>query len=391
VGRTYRARVRRRARRRGPADAGLGGGRRRQVDAARPMGLTSHDGDVAWLTLDRGDNSPTIFWTYVVSALRTVRPGFGEQVLRRLQAPGIVIEDDVLPLIVDATSGLAGVALVLDDYHAINDEDVHEGLRYLIERLPAGVRVVIGTQVDPPLGLDRLRAQGDLHELRDLSLSADQTAALLRAVLGVEPEEAAVRGLHEWTALPRRDLDPRPLLRPALRGRHPARRRRAAARGAGARQRLPRHPRREHALVPVPPGLPRRARQRARRPSGPPTATGRTAFSATSRSTAGRSTRRSSLRGRHSTRRGNTTSRSIRRRLSHMDRWAPPCSRTAISTAPRSTSRTRRAHPPRRRGLRHRLHAAAARAPAPPPRRPRPRARSVDLSAFGARGRRAAP
>jgi hypothetical protein len=271
---------------------------------------TSHDGDVAWLTLDRGDNSPTIFWTYVVSALRTVRPGFGEQVLRRLQAPGIVIEDDVLPLIVDATSGLAGVALVLDDYHAINDEDVHEGLRYLIERLPAGVRVVIGTQVDPPLGLDRLRAQGDLHELRDLSLSADQTAALLRAVLGVEPEEAAVRGLHEWTALPRRDLDPRPLLRPALRGRHPARRRRAAARGAGARQRLPRHPRREHALVPVPPGLPRRARPRARRPSGPPTATGRTAFSATSRSTAGRSTRRSSLRGRHSTRRGNTTSRS---------------------------------------------------------------------------------
>jgi LuxR family maltose regulon positive regulatory protein len=159
----------------------------------------SVDRDFAWLTLDRGDDSPTIFWTYVVAALRTVRPGFGDELLRRLQAPGIAVDDDVLPLLVDAVAELDAVALVLDDFHTIADADVHDGLLYLIERLPAGVRIVIGTQVDPPLALDRLRAQGDLYELRALGLSADQTAALLRTVLQLELTRDDVAVVHEWT------------------------------------------------------------------------------------------------------------------------------------------------------------------------------------------------
>jgi LuxR family transcriptional regulator, maltose regulon positive regulatory protein len=160
---------------------------------------TCFDQDVAWLTLDRSDNSPALFWTYVVSALRTVRPGFGEQVLRRLQAPGAVVADDALPLLAEAAAELHSVALVLDDYQAIDEDDVHEGLVYLIDRVPSSVRFVVATQVDPPLALDRFRAQGELCELRDLSLSLDQTAALLRAVLGVDLHRDDVRGLHEWT------------------------------------------------------------------------------------------------------------------------------------------------------------------------------------------------
>jgi LuxR family transcriptional regulator, maltose regulon positive regulatory protein len=160
---------------------------------------TSYDRDVAWLTLDRGDNSPTLFWTYVVSALRTVRPGFGEQVLRRLQAPGVGVDDDLAPLLADASAELDSVTLVLDDFQTITDDGVHDGLLYLIERLPPGARVVIATQVDPPLPLDQLRAHGDLCEIRDLGLSADQTTALLRTALGVELERDDVSGVHEWT------------------------------------------------------------------------------------------------------------------------------------------------------------------------------------------------
>ena len=160
---------------------------------------TSYDREFAWLTLDRGDNSPTLFWTYVVSALRTVRPGFGEQVLRLLRAPGVVVDDDVLPLLADAAAELDSVTLVLDDFQTITDDAVHAGLLYLIERLPPGARVVIATQVDPPLPLERLRAKGELCEIRDLGLTADQTAALLRTVLGVELERDDVRGVHEWT------------------------------------------------------------------------------------------------------------------------------------------------------------------------------------------------
>ncbi len=160
---------------------------------------TSYGRDFAWLTLDRGDNSPTLFWTYVVSALRTVRPGFGEQVLRLLRAPGVVVDDDVLPLLADAADELDSVTLVLDDFQTITDDGVHEGLLYLIERLPPGARVVIATQVDPPLPLEQLRAEGGLCEIRDLGLTADQTAALLRTVLRVELERDDVRGVHEWT------------------------------------------------------------------------------------------------------------------------------------------------------------------------------------------------
>jgi LuxR family maltose regulon positive regulatory protein len=155
--------------------------------------------DVAWLTLDAGDNSPVIFWLYVVSALRTVRPGFGEQVLRRLQAPGVVVEDDVLPLLADAARELDDVSLVLDDFHTIDNEDVQHSLLYLIERVPAGARVVIASQLGPPPALEPLRSQGDLREIRDLALSATQTAALLETVLGVELEPDDVRGVHDWT------------------------------------------------------------------------------------------------------------------------------------------------------------------------------------------------
>jgi LuxR family transcriptional regulator, maltose regulon positive regulatory protein len=160
---------------------------------------TSYDRDVAWLTLDRGDDSPVLFWTYAVSALRTVRPAFGEQMLRRLRAPGVIVEDDVLPLLADAASALDGVTLVLDDFHTITDPGVHEGLLHLIERLPPSARVVIATQVDPPLPLERLRAEGELCEIRDLGLSEDQTATVLRGILEVDLEQDDVRRVHEWT------------------------------------------------------------------------------------------------------------------------------------------------------------------------------------------------
>ena len=155
--------------------------------------------DVAWLTLDAGDNSPVVFWLYVVSALRTARPGFGEHVLRRVQAPGVVVADDVLPLLADAAGELDGVTLVLDDFHTIDDADVQQGLLYLIERLPPGARVVIASQLGPPPVLEPLRSQGQLREIRDLALSADQTAAVLGAVLRVELEREDVRGIHDWT------------------------------------------------------------------------------------------------------------------------------------------------------------------------------------------------
>src|SRR5215208_5681433 len=201
--------------------------------------------DVAWLTLDAGDNSPVIFWLYVVSALRTVRPGFGEQVLRRVQAPGVAVEDDVLPLLADAARELDDVSLVLDDFHTIDDEDVQHGLRYLIERLPAGA---LGERT---LELGRLPRRPSRERPR---------RRRLRLGRGTRPSASG------RAPVPRRDLDPGSLLGSTLRSGHGAQRRRAPPVGARALECLPRDRRREHAVVPLPPGLSRRPRPRARCP-----------------------------------------------------------------------------------------------------------------------------
>ena len=100
-----------------------------------------HERDLAWLTLDAGDNAPAVFWIYVISALRKVRPGFGETLLRRLRAPGVSIADEVLPLLANGLHEVEPVVLVLDDLQAVTDDEVFEGLLYLIDRLPARTRI----------------------------------------------------------------------------------------------------------------------------------------------------------------------------------------------------------------------------------------------------------
>lgn len=155
--------------------------------------------EVAWLTLDSGDDTPTVFWIYVVAALRRLQPRFGELLLRRLRAPGTVVAHDILPQLANALFELTPGGLVLDDFQAIGDEEIHEGLLFLIERLPPAFRIVIATQSDPRFGLTRLRTRGDLCEIRDLAFSAKEAAALLELALEVELPADDLRAIHERT------------------------------------------------------------------------------------------------------------------------------------------------------------------------------------------------
>lgn len=159
----------------------------------------AHERSVAWLTLDSGDDTPTVFWMYFVAALRRMEPTFGESVLRRLRAPGAAVADDVLPLLANALFELGPATLVLDDFQAIASEEIQEGLLFVIERLPPGVRIVIVTQADPRFGLTRLRARGDLWEIRALGFSVEESAALLRHALGIELSVDEVRAIHGRT------------------------------------------------------------------------------------------------------------------------------------------------------------------------------------------------
>ncbi len=159
---------------------------------------------VAWLSLDVGDNDPARFWRHVVAALGQARPVIGEPV-GPVQGPLEASSPDglVMALINELAAGPREdeVLLVLDDYHLIDSEPVHGSLLFLLEHLPPGLRMVLASRSDPPLPLARLRAGGQLAELRaaELRFTADEAAALLREAIGADLPDAAVAALTART------------------------------------------------------------------------------------------------------------------------------------------------------------------------------------------------
>ena len=91
--------------------------------------------------------------------------------------------------------------LVLDDYHVIDARDIHEGLAFLLDHLPPQLHLVIASRADPPLPLARLRARGELTELRaaDLRFTPDEAAAFLNEVMGLDSAAADVAALEART------------------------------------------------------------------------------------------------------------------------------------------------------------------------------------------------
>jgi LuxR family maltose regulon positive regulatory protein len=162
---------------------------------------------VAWLSLDPEDNEPARFWRYVVVALDRARGGLAEHVLPLLTPPGVMSSQGTVTALVNRLQAAPDeVALVLDDYHLLQSRPIHEGMAFLLGHLPPQLHVVITSRSDPPLPLARLRARGQLVELRaaDLRFTPAESAALLREAwaLDLAPEaEAAVASRTEgWAA-----------------------------------------------------------------------------------------------------------------------------------------------------------------------------------------------
>lgn len=157
---------------------------------------------VAWLSLDEGDNDLTRFLVYVVAALRTVVPAIGEQLLAVLQDPPLPPTDALLtPLINEIAAVQGGFILVLDDYHVLESPAIDDALTFLIDHLPPPLHLVITTREDPNLPLARLRARGQLTELRaaDLRFTPAEAAEFLNRVMGLELATAEVAILETRT------------------------------------------------------------------------------------------------------------------------------------------------------------------------------------------------
>ena len=154
-----------------------------------------------WLSLDHSDNDPVWFWMYVIAALQKVSPGVGIRAVELL-AMGADPVQVVLPTLLNDLDTIASpMVLILDDYHLVVSRAVHEQLAFFISRLPANLHLVLATRSDPLLPLARLRASGDLAELRtdDLRFGASEAHHLLNKVLGLDLADADIHLLHRRT------------------------------------------------------------------------------------------------------------------------------------------------------------------------------------------------
>ena len=159
---------------------------------------------VAWLSLDEADNDPARFWRHMVAALDRARPGVAERVAPLFGPPAPSSFDGLVTAVINELAAQADdkeVMLILDDYHLIDAQPVHESLAFLLEHLPRGLHLVLASRIDPPLPLARLRAGRQLAELRapDLRFTADEAAALLREAIGADLPGAEVAALAART------------------------------------------------------------------------------------------------------------------------------------------------------------------------------------------------
>jgi LuxR family maltose regulon positive regulatory protein len=157
---------------------------------------------VAWLSLDKNDNQENRLLNYLVAALQTAEPAIGSEAAQMLAAPQQAPSNVILTsLINDLDSLEREMVLVLDDYQFIKSQAVHEQMTFLLEYCPSCTHLVIASRSDPPLPITRLRARGQVLELRtaDLRFSQPEAAQFLNEVMGLQLEAEAVTALEERT------------------------------------------------------------------------------------------------------------------------------------------------------------------------------------------------
>ncbi|MCC7447314.1 MAG: LuxR family transcriptional regulator [Anaerolineae bacterium] len=149
----------------------------------------------AWLSLDENDNDPWRFFSYLVETLRQQGIAASHTVLGALETSEIPpAEVLITELINDIAANAPPFILVLDDYHVIHNDWIHQALGFLVEHQPLQMHLVLTTRVDPPLPFAQLRVRGQLAEIRDRDLlfTAGEVAEFLNELMELDLSAEAV-------------------------------------------------------------------------------------------------------------------------------------------------------------------------------------------------------
>ncbi len=160
--------------------------------------LAGRPGAAGWVALDPADNDPARFWRYVAEALRRAGARLDDQAVGALGASDDTFEAGLSALVNAAAELPQPAVLALDDYHVISHPAVHRSVEFLVSHLPERLHLVMASRSEPPIGVPRLRARGELTELRasDLRFDDGEAAALLGEVMGHDLEDSEVMVLR---------------------------------------------------------------------------------------------------------------------------------------------------------------------------------------------------
>ena len=166
---------------------------------------------VAWISLDSGDNDLMRFAAYLIAALQTqiAVPETANLQSVALAAPPLSLQpmltaliNEIAAILNHPSTGLGGcLVLILDDYHLITAQPIHDALTFLVDHLPDRMQVAVATRADPPLPLARLRGRAELTELRqsDLRFTRDEAGAFLNQAMDLQLEAEQVSTLASRT------------------------------------------------------------------------------------------------------------------------------------------------------------------------------------------------
>jgi LuxR family maltose regulon positive regulatory protein len=155
----------------------------------------------AWLSLDSGDNDPVRFWSAVIAACQRLHPSVGREALELLSQVSFMaspLETALTSLLNDLAQFVREGTLILEDYHCVEQQRIHETLTFFIEHLPASLHVVMLTRSIPPLPLARWHVRGDVLEVgrSQLRFSAEETATFCQQMIPQPLAKEAISSLH---------------------------------------------------------------------------------------------------------------------------------------------------------------------------------------------------
>ena len=184
------------------APAGYG----KSTAVAQWLSSMSRPTNIAWVSLDTSDNDPVRLWTHIATALDRVGCVIARDIAGFVASGSHDVLTAVLPKIIAGMAELdAGVTLFIDDFHIVRSAACAAHIDFLIQHLPEQVRLVLLTRADPTLRLGRLRAAGQLSEIRadDLAFDTTEAASLLTSDgvhLSADSVDELMRRTEGWPA-----------------------------------------------------------------------------------------------------------------------------------------------------------------------------------------------